>query len=63
MAQSPSSLQPLAGSPIDMPHFAPPSREMKKKEMSLGCGYFTMKVIVALCDGTPSNGVAVSNMV
>jgi hypothetical protein len=46
-----------------MPHFAPPSREMKKKEMSLGCGYFTMKVIVALCDGTPSNGVAVSNMV
>ena len=31
--------------------------------MSFRCCYFTMNVIVALWDGTPSNGVAVSNMV
>jgi hypothetical protein len=51
------------GGPVDLPHFVPPPREAKKKKTSFGCGYFTMKVMVALWDGTPLDVVAVSNMV
>jgi hypothetical protein len=40
----------------------PLSRD-KKGKTPCGCDYFTTKVIVTLCDGTPLKGVAVSNMV